>query len=78
MDISSNVVASQKRRCLLFDVRYVYGENPKNNEMISFLMYQIFVQTIFELQIAFNGIKFHIFAKDTKEMNVYPSMRLKG
>lgn len=41
-------------------------ESPKS-DLISFLMYQIFVQTIFELQIAFNGIKFHISAFLTKD-----------
>lgn len=40
-------------------------------------MYQIFVQTIFELQIAFNGINFHIFACLTKDGNE-SIMRLKG
>lgn len=44
------------------------GSNPLN-ELISFIMYQIFVQTIFELQIAFNGIKFHISAFSTKDEN---------
>ena len=52
---------------------------PPKNELISFLMYQIFVQTIFELQIAFNGIKFHIFALLT-EKDEYESIiiRQKG
>lgn len=68
MDIANyHNVAKKGGVCYSIEV-YVCGTTRnKNPETISFLMYQIFVQTIFELQIAFNGIKFHIFASYTKD-----------
>lgn len=74
MDITNyhRLVTSQKGG-VCYSVRgmCVYGMNKKgatrkeeenNVDLISVLMRQIFAQTIFELQIAFNGIKFHISA----------------
>jgi hypothetical protein len=61
-------------------VRYVCRREPEKqrNDIVLNVPNICSVQTIFELQIAFDGIKFHIFVLETRKMNANPSMRLKG